>query len=135
MQQFMRFFDKLEDHVREWLSRRPLIYTFVGSFAIVLFWKGVWDTADMVPFLTGPVSILISVSVLLVTGLFVSFFVGDIIIMSGIKKEKKLIEKTELEMKGDEFSMMKMRQEMHQIKRETDEVKHLLVQSLKQNGN
>jgi hypothetical protein len=55
--------------------------------------------------------------------------------MSGIKKEKKLIEKTELEMKGDEFSMMKMRQEMHQIKRETDEVKHLLVQSLKQNGN
>ena len=86
----IKFFDKLEDKVRGGLSRNPIIYTLIGGIAIVLFWRGVWLTADLFPFLTGPVSVVVSVSILLITGLFVSFFIGDQVIISGIKKEKKL---------------------------------------------
>ena len=42
----------------------------------------------MFSFMTGPVSLLLSVVILLITGLFVSFFIGDDIIIAGIKREK-----------------------------------------------
>lgn len=119
MKKIVRFFDKFEDHVRARLSKYPILYTFIGGIAIVLFWKGVWDTADMIPWLHGPMSILISVTILLATGLFVSFFVGDVIILSGIKNEKKLIEKTESEIATEGVTL-------DQIKKNLEEVKHML---------
>ncbi len=104
-QRIFNFFDKLEDKIRGYLSRRPILYAVIGGVAITLFWRGVWQIADLFPWLTGPVSILISVVILLVTGLFVSFFVGDMIIMSGLHKEKKLAEKTEIEIIKEEHSI------------------------------
>ncbi len=101
MKKILKFFDKLEDNIRAALSRRPIIYAFVGGTAIVLFWRGVWMVADTTPFLTGPVSILVSVAILLAMGLFVSFFIGDNIIISGLKKEKKLDEKIASEVKTE----------------------------------
>lgn len=115
----VRFFDKLEDHVRGELSRRPFLYAFVGGISTVLFWRGVWMTADMFPILTGPTSIILSVAIMLVTGLFVSVFVGDAIIFSGLKKEKKLIEKTESEVESE-------MERLKAIKAEMDEIKELL---------
>ena len=113
--QIFVFFDKLEDHIRERLSHSPILYTFIGGFAIVLFWRGVWMTADYFPFLTGPISIIISVTVLLLTGLFTSFFVGDVIIMSGLKKEKKLVERTEGEIKGESEILSDIESELKRI--------------------
>src|SRR3989338_7814156 len=84
----LHYFDKLEDGIRARLSRMPILYTFIGGVAIVLFWRGVWITADEFPILTGPVSILIGFLVLLLTGFFVSFFVGDVIILSGQQKKE-----------------------------------------------
>jgi hypothetical protein len=107
------FFDKLEDKVRAYLSRRPILYTIIGGVAIVLFWRGVWHTADLFPFLTGPVSIVISVVVLLMSGLFVSFFIGDVVIISGLKREKKISEKTETEVEL-------VTEELKDIKKELD---------------
>jgi len=89
----IKFFDKIEDRVRSFLSRHPIIYAFIGGIGIVLFWRGVWHTADLFPFLNGPVSIIISIIILLITGLFVSFFIGHSIILSGLKQEKKIEEK------------------------------------------
>lgn len=94
-------FDVFEDHVRGTLSRHPFIYTFVGGTGVVLFWRGVWHTADYLEMnnylgnvLFSPVgSMILGIMVLLGTGLFVSVFIGDSIIMSGIKNEKKTIEK------------------------------------------
>ena len=116
------FFDRLEDSVRGYLSRRPLLYTIIGGFAIVLFWRGVWHTADLFPFLTGPVSILISVAVLLVTGLFVSFFVGDVIILSGIKKEKKVVDKTEDEILKESANIEQMKKTLTHIEEELSHI-------------
>ena len=89
----IKFFDKIEDRVRSFLSRHPIIYAFIGGIGIVLFWRGVWHTADIFPFLNGPVSIIISIIILLITGLFFSFFIGHSIILSGLKQEKKIEEK------------------------------------------
>jgi len=101
MKTIFNFFDQMEDHIRGTLSRAPVIYAFIGGVAIVLFWRGVWHTADLFPFLTGPNSIIISSIVLMVTGLFVSFFIGDRIILSGLKHEKKIEEKTEAEVRDE----------------------------------
>lgn len=101
MIKIVNFFDKLEDRVRAALSRRPIIYACIGGTSIVLFWRGVWMVADSIPFLTGPVSIFISVLILLMTGLFVSFFIGDTIIISGLKRDKRVDEKVVLELKSE----------------------------------
>ncbi len=111
----IHFFDKLEDHVRGALSRYPLVYSIIGGVAIVLFWRGVWDTADQFEFLTGPISVMISVFVLLITGLFASFFVGDQIIISGLRKDKKIIDKTESEIKTELSTLTEVREELHKI--------------------
>lgn len=113
----LRVFDRFEDVVRGGLSRKPFLYAFVGGTATVLFWRGVWMTADMFPSLNGPVSILVSVIIMLATGLFVSVFVGDAIIFSGLKKEKKLIEKTESEVESEMERLKKIQSEMVDIKR------------------
>ncbi len=101
MKRILHFFDKLEDHIRNTLSIYPVVYAFVGGTAIVLFWRGVWKLADSIPFLTGFVSVLISVAILLATGLFVSFFIGESIIISGLKKEKRLDEKVASEIRTE----------------------------------
>jgi len=114
--------DKIEDKARGRLSHYPLVYAFIGGTGIILFWRGVWHTADLavrllsdvnggatsvnlssLPWWDGPLSMLIGAVLLLTVGLFVSSFIGSEIIISGLKREKKIIEKTEEEM---EIEMM-----------------------------
>ncbi|MBI2068842.1 MAG: hypothetical protein HYT67_01930 [Candidatus Yanofskybacteria bacterium] len=118
----IKFFDRLEDRVRFTLSKHPLVYTFIGGVAVVLFWRGVWNTADMIPWLTGPVSLLISTGVLLMIGLFVSFFIGDQQILSGLRKEKKLIEKTKEELDAEEISLREMHKEIEALVLKLEEI-------------
>lgn len=107
-------FDVLEDHVRAGLSRHAIIYTFVGGTGIVLFWRGVWHFADFLQSKGGWYglafsslgSIAIGMCILLGTGLFVSMFIGDSIIISGINKEKKKIEKVIEEVQEVEDEMI-----------------------------
>lgn len=101
IKEVVHFFDKLEDKIRISLSHRPILYAFIGGTGIVLFWKGVWETAAFFPFLHGPGSIILGGFVLLITGLLVSVFIGDSIILSGFNREKKLAEKTEKEVRNE----------------------------------
>ncbi len=118
MKEIFRFFDKLEDNIRAALSRHPIIYAFIGGTAIVLFWRGVWLVADTLPFLTGPVSIFVSVAILLAMGLFVSFFIGDSIIISGLKKEKRLDEKVVSEVKTELDMLTDIQKRLNDIEKE-----------------
>lgn len=132
------FFDKLEDKVRTRLARFPILYSIVGGIAIVLFWRSIWGIADtfQIPVF---VSLILSTVVLLMTGLFVPFFVGDSILISGIRGEKKLIEKTEDEVDYEVGVLKRMHTEMNnqreillQLHREIKELKHRLPEEKKE---
>lgn len=118
----VRFFDKLEDRVRGRLSRNPILYALVGGIGIVLFWKGVWETAGYFQFLYGPGSIIASMIILLAVGLFVSYFIGDSIIISGLRGEKKLIDKEEEEIWSEEKEIARLGREVGMIHREMHEL-------------
>lgn len=120
----IKYFDRLEDRARERLSHYVVLYAMIGGIAIVLFWRGVWYTADMFPFLTGPVSVLVSTIIMLVTGLFVSFFVGDRIILSGLKREKKLAERTEEEVRVEAEITTKVLAKLEKIERDLEEIRN-----------
>ena len=137
----LKFFDKLEDKIRISLSRKPILYAFIGGIGIVLFWRGVWHTNDFIveSFVSavnlnqstdiktlvwwdGPLSLLIGSILLLATGVMVSSFIGNEIVISGLKGEKKIVEKTESEIKNETESLKDIHQEMQNV---SDELKKI----------
>lgn len=137
--------DRLEDKVRVKLSHYPIIYAFIGGVGVIIFWRGVWHTADHVMqfifssgsgatstslvglfWWDGPLSILVGTALLLVDGLFVSSFIGNEIIISGLKKEKKLIEKTEDEIVFDLAEEAKIIQEIRDVNKRLNRIEILL---------
>lgn len=134
MKKIFRFFDKLEDRTREHLSRVPIFYAVVGGVAVVLFWRGVWHSADMLEasggiwaaLFSAPFSMVVSTIVLLLTGLFVSFFIGDRIILSGLRHEKKIEEKTEEEVREEEAMLATLNARLDFLSREIAEIKTLV---------
>jgi len=98
---------------------------------VVLFWRGVWHTADMLQAQGGwlgwlfyePVNLLIVIGILLITGLFVSYFIGDTILISGLKGQKKHEDKTEREVKEEEAQLEQIKNVVKEIKKEIEEVK------------
>jgi hypothetical protein len=121
----IHFFDKLEDHVRFRLSRHPIIYALIGGVGIVLFWRGVWLLADDIG-LGHVASLVISVVVLLLTGTFVWFFIGDQILISGLKEEKRLDQKTEEEVEKEEIELKTLHTLVKKISNDLDEIKKRL---------
>ena len=121
----IRFFDKLEDLVRSHLSRSPIIYSFIGGVGVVLFWRAVWETADILMrvspffeiFFSPLVQLLVSTTLLLVTGLMVSVFIGDRIILSGLRHEKKLEEKTEDLMEEEVVTLAEIREDIKRLEK------------------
>ena len=121
-----KFFDHLEDNVRNHLSHYPIVYAFIAGVGIILFWRGVWHTADLFTFMTGPVSTIIGVIILLMVGMFVSFFIGDSIIIAGIKRDKKLAEKTETEIETEKEELDQVRGMVKKMETEVEELKGML---------
>lgn len=121
-----KFFDHLEDRVRNHLSHYPIVYAFIAGVGIILFWRGVWHTADLFAFMTGPVSTIIGVIILLMVGMFVSFFIGDSIIIAGIKREKKLAEKTEGEIETEKEELDEVRGMVREVEKEVEEIKNIM---------
>jgi len=124
------FFDKMEDHIRAWFSRRPIFYAFVGGAGVIIFWRGIWHFWDFVtawlsddfshnyPWWDGPLSIIVGTLLLLPTGLLVSTFIGNEVIISGLKREKKIIEKTEEELEEEISEIEKVSKKLKSIKEE-----------------
>lgn len=139
------FCDRLEDKVRGRLSHYPIIYAFIGGAGIIIFWRGVWHTADSLmefffltsaslsttngvglPWWDGPLSIAIGTALLLLVGLFVTSFIGNEIIISGIKGEKKLAEKTEQEVKEDLTADTRLKRQNEEIIKRLDKIEKKL---------
>ena len=126
LQKLEKFFDHLEDRIRGHLSHYPIVYAFIGGVGVILFWRGVWHTADLFKFMTGPVSTVIGVAIMLLVGLFVSFFIGDSIIITGIKREKKLAEKTESEVETEKDELDEVRGMVRKMEHEVEGMKKIL---------
>ncbi len=126
MQKIIKFFDKFEDRVRAFLSHKPIFYAFFGGVGMVLFWKGVWETAEFFPILDGVGSIIVSVLILLTTGLFVSAFIGDSILVAGLKSQKKIAEKTEEDLAHEETDIVRIHKKIQQIDSDIKEIKELI---------
>lgn len=122
----LKFFDRLEDNVRSFLSKRPLIYAFLGGVSIVLFWRGVWHTADYFE-LSSASSLFISLIILFSSGLFVSFFIGDNIILTGLKHEKKLAEKTETEVRTEKDELDEIKKEIDILRKDISLIKEAVT--------
>lgn len=143
-----RFFDKLEDHVRGWLSHFPIFYAIIGGIGIVLFWRGVWLTADYffelaaswksvsdgtihsigIPWWDGPLSFLIGLIILLMTGVFVSNFIGNEIIITGLRGDKKISEKTEQDVRMEVGAIGEIRNEVKKISERIDKMERIVDQ-------
>ena len=121
IEKIVRFFDKLEDKIRTRLSKKPILYALVGSIGIILLWRGIWVMADEIG-MSGIISTIVGLIILLSIGLFVSFFVGDRIIISGIKAEKRIDEKTEEEIRIEESTLSEIHKDVEEIKKEIDDI-------------
>jgi len=126
------FFDKLEDKVRVKISHRPILFAFIGGIAIVDFWRGVWQLTDYFTEILGGdpmgfwsnfLSFVISSIILLMTGLYVSLFIGDSVILSGLKREKKFFEKTEQELKEEDVEIDEINERLGRIEALLEEMK------------
>ena len=117
---FLKFIDKIEDKLRARLSRKPILYAFIGSIGVVLIWRGVWMVADDFG-IPGWLSLFLGIAITIITGLFVSFFVGDRIIISGIKEEKRIDEKTEEEIREEDDILKEVKRDVEEIKEEIEE--------------
>lgn len=144
----LRFFDKLEDRIRGFLSRHPLWYALIAGVGLVLFWRGVWHTVDAIadivwngaelhsamdlssPFWDGPISLVIGSAMLLSCGVFVSELLGKEIIISGLRGEKKLTERTEVEVRTETGAIGEIRHEMRVILRKL----HSIEKKMEDNG-
>lgn len=105
IQKTAHFFDKLEDKIRARLSRTPILYAFIGGIGVVLFWRGVWHIADHFEGVGGVISLTLGSLILLMTGAFVSTLIGNRIILTGLRGEKKLAEKTKDELENEESEL------------------------------
>ncbi len=120
-----KFFDKLEDKNRMFLSSYPIFYAFLTGAGIILFWRGLWRVADITPILQNSfVSIIVGAILLLLIGTFVSSYIGNEIIISGVKKEKKAVEKI---VEAEEQDLVHEFEDDAKIMRELKEVKSQLV--------
>ncbi len=130
LQKIISYVEEKESTLRNYLRKHPFLYTFIGSIAVILFWRGIWHTADLIPFLNGPVSIIVGGLILVVTGLFIASFFGEII--SGLKKEEKIVVKTEGEVKKEGVELEMMQTTLKKIEVEID---HLHREHLNKHDN
>lgn len=129
----MALFNKIENRARRWLGRKPVLYAFIGGIGAVLFWRGVWHSADVVALYLfswhggtpttdlaipwdGLISFALGSIMLLVSGIFVSTFLGNEITISGLRGEKKLAEKTEYEVRTETGAIYEIKAEMRKIR-------------------
>ena len=139
-----RFIDKKRKDIRAYLSHHPIFYAFIGGTGVVIFWRGIWHTVDFfmeyfininkisstslssMPWWDGPLSIIIGFFILSITGLFVANLIGAETILSGLRGEKQLTEKTEREVKKEMEESIRMKEEIHEMDTRIKHVEKIL---------
>ena len=110
---------RMEQKMVVYLSHRPKLYALVVGMGMILFWRGVWHSVDQVhelfslgliatsidlvtsPWWDGPLSLVVGIVILYFTGALTSSFIGNELILSGLRGEKRLTEKAEGELQNE----------------------------------
>ncbi len=121
IQRIVKFFDKLEDKVRGHLSHYPIVYALIGGIGVVLFWRGVWHIADDFG-LHSLASLVLGILILLLTGVFVSAFIGNKLIITGLSGEKKLEEKEVAEIETEETQIRNLQSTLSRLEKKLDHI-------------
>lgn len=122
-----RVLDDIEDKARIKLVHHPLVYALIGSVGIVSIWRGIWSVSDDWG-VSSWGSLIFGILITVLTGLFVSFFIGENIIISGLNKEKRIDEKTEEE-------IHKERTTLTDVQKDIKEIKEILLENKNKNKN
>jgi membrane-bound ClpP family serine protease len=117
----MQFFDKLEDKIRRKLSHHPVLYAAIGGIGVILFWRGIWHGADDLN-MGSIISIIIGSIILLLTGVFVSTFIGSRLIISGLIGEKKLTEKEKSELETEETQLKNLQSTLNRVEKKISDM-------------
>lgn len=120
-----RVLDSIEDKARIKLVHHPLVYALIGSIGIVSIWRGIWHVSDDWG-VSSWGSLIFGILITVLTGLFVSFFIGENILISGLNKEKRIDEKTEEE-------IHKERTTLTDIQKDIKEIKEILLENKNKN--
>jgi hypothetical protein len=126
----MNILKKTKHKIQGRLSHHPKTYALIVGVGIVLFWRGVWHSADyfheMISNLSsnsslslpsglwwdGPLSFLVGFMMLYFTRAFTSSFIGNELILSGLRGEKKLSERTEEDLKNEVTAIADIKDEL-----------------------
>lgn len=140
MQKLRDFSTKYEEKIRIYLSHRPKLYALVVGIGVVIFWRGVWHTADFIhtfiatfhrdlttdalsgAWWDGPLSFAVGIVILFAAGAFTSSFIGNELILAGLKREKKLTQKTETEVEGEEEFIGDIKEELEKMTEKVGEL-------------
>ena len=133
MKNVRNFAEKLEDRIKAYLSHRPRLYALIVGIGIVIFWRGVWHSADFLhtyyasfesnttidallnTWWDGPLSFVVGTVLLHFTGAFTSSFIGNELILSGLRGEKRVTEKTETEVETEEKFVLEIKEELNKM--------------------
>ena len=110
-----------EIKVRGKLSHYPVLYALLGGIGIVLFWRGVWHTADDLN-LSSLLSLIIGFILLLAIGVFVAEFIGNKLIISGLIGEEKLTEKEEGEIETEESQLKNLQNTLSRLEKKLEHI-------------
>lgn len=131
---------RCREKITIYLSHRPKLYALIVGIGIVLFWRGVWHSTDLLhthfnfyqnystigaPYSSwwdGPLSLAVGIVILYFTGAFISSFIGNELILTGLRKEKRLEEKTESEIKSEAQSVSEIRSGLKNVEEKIEEL-------------
>ncbi len=74
------------------------------------------------------ISTVIGAAILLVTGVFVSAFIGNRLILTGLRGEKKLAEQTDEEIRTEEYRLEQMENTLERMDKELSSIENEIEQ-------
>lgn len=124
---------KLLTRFHIFLSHHSYLYALIAGIGIVLFWRGVWHTVDVFhlllnqyhltgsldlgnqPWWDGPLSFVVGCMLLYATRAFISSFIGNELILSGLRTEKKMTREADTELKTEMGAITDIKEEINTI--------------------
>jgi hypothetical protein len=121
MKEVIKYFEKLGITIRGKLSHYPVLYALLGGIGIVLFWRGIWHTADDMN-MSSILSLILGFIILIIIGVFVAEFIGNKLIISGLIGEKKLTSKEEGEIETEESQLKNLQSTLNRLEKKLEHI-------------